>query len=192
MANQTVFKRYELKYLLTSGQKNRILGEIQNRTRPDSFGKATVRNLYYDTDTYLLIRRSIEKPVYKEKLRVRSYTKADEDSRVFVELKKKYKSVVYKRRVSVEYGRARAWLGGEPSPNQSQICSEIDYFLGYYESLHPTVFLSYDREAFFDESDPDFRITFDGNILVRDSELTLGSEVYGTPILPGNSVLMEL
>ena len=90
MAFQTVFKRYELKYLITRAQQQRLLYEIQPYVRPDSYGKTTVRNVYFDTDSYRLIRRSIEKPVYKEKLRIRSYERAQPGSRVFVELKKKY------------------------------------------------------------------------------------------------------
>ena len=90
MAVQTVFKRYELKYLLTHGQKETVLEAMQPYMTLDRYGRSTIRNLYYDTDTYLLIRRSIEKPAYKEKLRIRSYSRADGDSWVFVELKKKY------------------------------------------------------------------------------------------------------
>ena len=97
MAFQTVFKRYELKYMLTTEQKERVLAAMTPYMKLDKYGRTTIRNLYFDTDTYLLIRRSIEKPTYKEKLRIRSYNKADADSIVFVELKKKYKGVVYKR-----------------------------------------------------------------------------------------------
>ncbi|MBQ6946630.1 MAG: VTC domain-containing protein, partial [Clostridia bacterium] len=88
MAFQTVFKRYELKYMLTLEQKEKVLTAIAPYMQPDPYGRTTIRNLYYDTDTYLLIRRSIEKPTYKEKLRIRSYGQATADSNVFVELKK--------------------------------------------------------------------------------------------------------
>ena len=93
MPFQSVFKRYELKYLLTTEQKERVLQAMEPYMKLDKYGRTTIRNLYFDTDNYLLIRRSIEKPVYKEKLRIRSYSKATEDSTVFVELKKKYKHV---------------------------------------------------------------------------------------------------
>ena len=193
MAVQTVFKRYERKYLLTQTQKETVLKAMQPYMTLDKYGRTTIRNLYYDTDTYLLIRRSIEKPAYKEKLRIRSYSRADADSAVFVELKKKYQSVVYKRRISVPYAEATAWLSGEKhTEKHTQIASEIDYFLDYYGSLHPTVFLSYEREAYFCNDDSDFRITFDDNILCRQHDLSLESEVYGTPILPEGKVLMEI
>ena len=101
MAFQTVFKRYELKYMLTLEQKQKVLAAMAPYMKLDNYGRTTIRNIYYDTDTYLLVRRSIEKPAYKEKLRIRSYSQAEPDSTVFVELKKKYKHVVYKRRISL-------------------------------------------------------------------------------------------
>ena len=113
MGFQTVFQRYELKYMITARQKKKVLEAMKPYMEIDNYGRTTIRNLYFDTDTYLLIRRSIEKPEYKEKLRVRSYGKAACDSTVFVELKKKYKSVVYKRRISLPYGEAIEWLKGE-------------------------------------------------------------------------------
>ena len=193
MAVQTVFKRYELKYLLTFGQKEKVLAAMQPYMTLDKYGRTTIRNLYYDTDTYLLIRRSIEKPAYKEKLRRRSYSRVDGDSAAFVELKKKYKSVVYKRRISLPYAEATAWLSREKHPaKHTQIANEIDYFLDYYGSLHPTVFLSYEREAYYANDGSDFRVTFDDNILCRQEDLSLASEVYGTPILPEGKVLMEI
>lgn len=112
MSFQTVFKRYELKYMLTCEQKKNVLVAMEPYMKLDKYGRTTVRNLYYDTDTYLLIRRSIEKPTYKEKLRIRSYSKADADSTVFVKLKKKYKHVVYKRRISLPEVEAIKWLSG--------------------------------------------------------------------------------
>ena len=193
MAVQTVFRRYELKYLLTQAQKETVLQAMQPYMTLDKYGRTTIRNLYYDTDSYLLIRRSIEKPAYKEKLRIRSYSRVDGDSAAFVELKKKYKSVVYKRRISLPYAEATAWLSRERHPDKhTQIANEIDYFLDYYGSLHPTVFLSYEREAYYANDGTDFRVTFDDNILCRQDDLSLASDVYGTPILPEGKVLMEI
>ena len=193
MAVQTVFRRYELKYLLTMAQKETVLKAMQPYMTLDKYGRTTIRNLYYDTDSYLLIRRSIEKPAYKEKLRIRSYSQTDDNSTVFVELKKKYKHVVYKRRISLPYTDATAWLSREKHPaKHTQIANEIDYFLEYYGSLHPTVFLSYERKAYYCNDGSDFRVTFDDNILCRQEDLSLESEVYGTPILPEGKVLMEI
>ena len=193
MAFQTVFKRYELKYLLTSEQKEKVLGAMEPHMKLDKYGRTTIRNLYYDTDTYLLIRRSIEKPTYKEKMRIRSYSRAGTDHPVFVELKKKYQHVVYKRRISLPYREAMSWLSGEKHCNQhTQIVREIDYFMELYGALHPSVFLSYEREAYYCKDGGDFRVTFDDRILCRQDDLSLGSEVYGTPILPDGKVLMEI
>lgn len=193
MAVQTVFKRYELKYLLTQEQKDAVLSAIAPYMKPDAYGRTTIRNLYYDTNSYLLIRRSIEKPVYKEKLRLRSYSRAEDNSAVFVELKKKYRSVVYKRRLSLPNERAMAWLSGQQHcPRETQIAREIDYFKELYGSLRPTVFLSYEREAFYCKDGGDFRVTFDDTILCRQNDLSLTSDVYGAPILPDGMTLMEI
>ena len=193
MAVQTVFKRYEMKYMLTMEQKEEILRAMDGRMTLDQYGRTTIRNLYCDTDTYLLARRSLEKPSYKEKLRIRSYARANGESTVFVELKKKYKSVVYKRRVALPCREAMAWVGQDRHCHKhTQISDEIDYALAHYGTLHPTVFLSYEREAYYSNDYSDFRVTFDDTILVRQEDLSLESEVSGIPILPGGTVLMEI
>ncbi len=193
MAFQTVFKRYELKYMLTLEQKQTILDAMAPYMSPDKYGRSTIRNIYFDDDSYRLIRRSIERPAYKEKLRVRSYELASDDSTVFVELKKKHQKVVYKRRLPMCEHDAMRWIGREEVPLQNtQISREIDYFINFYGGLKPKVFLSYQREAFFDKNSGDFRITFDENILARQTDLSLTSPPYGTQILESGKVLMEL
>ena len=188
-----VFKRYEYKYLLTIEQKEKILKSMEPYMKLDAYGKTTIRNLYFDTDTYLLIRRSLEKPIYKEKLRLRSYAQTDSDSQIFVELKKKYKKVVYKRRISMSEEEAMLWFRHNITPDKkSQILNEIEYFLQYYKKLHPTMFISYEREAYYGNDNTDFRITFDDNILCRQTDLSLRCGIYGTPILPDGIVLMEI
>ncbi len=188
-----VFSRYEIKFLMDTSTKQRILDRIGEGLTLDSYGESTVRNLYYDTPDYRLIRRSLEKPVYKEKLRIRSYQKALAEEKVFVELKKKYRGIVYKRRALLPSREAMAFAsGGVLSHPLTQIEKEIAYFAAYYGSLSPKVFLSYDRQAYFHASDPNFRLTFDRNILFRTTELDLGREVWGTPILGEDQVLMEI
>lgn len=190
---QTVFKRYELKYVLSAEQKQRILDAMAPHMALDAFGRTTIRNIYFDTGSYRLVRRSIEKPAYKEKLRIRSYDRAIPESTVFVELKKKYGQVVYKRRISLPEEKAMEWVCGEQAcPTSSQISDEIDYFLEYYQRLCPAVFLSYEREAFYSKDGSDFRVTFDENILCRQEDISLESEVYGTPLLPTGMTLMEI
>ena len=193
MAYQTVFMRYELKYLLSRDQKAIIRKIMEPYMIPDPYGRTTIRNIYFDTDNYRLIRSSIEKPVYKEKLRLRSYCQAGADSTVFVELKKKYQAVVYKRRMALPEKQAMDWITGrQPCIPETQISKEIDYFCRFYETLQPRVFLSYEREAFYGRDCPDFRITFDEAILCRQEELSLRAGVYGTDILPPETVLMEI
>ena len=166
---------------------------MQPYMESDRYGRTTIRNIYYDTDSYRLIRRSIEKPTYKEKLRVRSYSKANAESTVFVELKKKYKHIVYKRRLALLEREAVQWLYGNGScPRNTQIAKEITYFMEYYETLRPSVFLAYDREAYCSKDGSDFRITFDDTILCRQSDCSLGSEIYGVSLLEPNKVLMEI
>ena len=193
LAYQAVFKRYELKYLLTRQQQQSILAAMESHMAPDAYGITTIHNLYFDTDNYRLIRRSIEKPAYKEKLRLRSYAPAAEDTPVFVELKKKYRHVVYKRRISLPLQDAADWLAGHrPAPQDDQISREIQYFRDYYGDLRPTVFLSYDRQAFYSIDDHGFRVTFDENILARRDDLSLSARIGGTPLLPEDYVLMEV
>lgn len=88
MAFQTVFKRYEVKYMLTLEQKEKILEAMLLYMELDKYGRTTIRNIYFDTDNYRLIRRSIEKPAYKEKIRIRSYSQATADSTMFAFLRK--------------------------------------------------------------------------------------------------------
>ena len=85
-----------------------------------------------------------------------------------------------------------SFLCGIPLPVHSQIADEINYFREYYQPLHPTVFLSYEREAFYALDGGDFRVTFDENILCRENDLSLASEIYGTPLLDEGKALMEI
>ena len=193
MSFQTVFKRYEAKYLLTLDQKEKILSAMQEYMLLDKYGRSSIRNIYFDTDTYRLIRRSIDKPIYKEKLRIRSYGRATSDSPAFVELKKKYDGVVYKRRLNLPYEQAMDWtMGNIPRPIDTQISREIEYFLKYYGTLRPVAYLSYDREAYYEKNGGSFRVTFDDNILFRTENLSLTSDNYGTPLLDEGKVLMEI
>lgn len=192
MKAKSVFKRYEVKYLVTKEQKNMLLKQFSNDMKPDEFGQSSIFSLYYDTEDFLLIRRSLEKPVYKEKLRLRSYGRADGDTKVFLELKKKYDDVVYKRRISLREKNATDYFAGKYSLPQTQISKEIDYFKTLYPSIAPRVLITYDREAFFGKENEDFRITFDENILWREEDLSLCKERYGNCIIPEGMALMEV
>ena len=167
MGFKTVFKRYEIKYLINLEQKNIILDAMKPYMELDEYGRTTIRNIYYDTDSFRLIRDSMEKPVYKEKLRVRSYCTANEDSTVFVELKKKYKGVVYKRRVSMPMKDVFEYIDSGKPPFDSQIMREIDYLMRFYQQPKPNVCILCEREAYFLQEDENIRLTFDKNLRYR-------------------------
>ena len=192
MGNQMVFKRYEIKYLMDRRQRDAVLKAMEPYMSIDKYGHSSIRNIYYDTPNFQLIRESLEKPVYKEKLRVRSYGRAAAGDPVFVELKKKYQDVVYKRRISLPQAQAEACLDRRMHLPDSQIGREISYALEFYRELESAVFLSYEREAFYERDGGDFRVTFDENIRYRQVELTLDSDPWGKAILQPDQVLMEL
>ncbi|MBU3803474.1 MAG: polyphosphate polymerase domain-containing protein [Candidatus Cellulosilyticum pullistercoris] len=187
-----VFERVEKKYLLTREKYNLLLEAMEPYMSIDSYGKHTIGNVYYDTDTYELISRSIEKPKYKEKFRVRSYGIPKEEDKVFLEIKKKYKGIVYKRRVSMTLKEAEDYLEKGIRPKkEGQILKEIDYFLSFYKPT-PKVYLAYDRMAYFGKENKDIRITFDHNIRSRQCNMNLAEGDYGTPILDEYHYLMEI
>jgi hypothetical protein len=190
---QFTFKRYERKYLITEEQYTRLLERLEGRMVEDKYARSLINNIYYDTPDFLLIRRSIEKPVYKEKLRIRSYGVPTNDSKVFVEIKKKYKKVVYKRRIHVPLKDAVAFLAKEaPCPQPGQIGNEISYFVSYYKGLAPAMFISYERYSLASPTDSVLRITFDRNITWRTTDLDLTRGVYGEKLDLDGRVLMEI
>ena len=149
-----IFKRYEQKYLLTEEQYIKMIDYINAYTKPDDFGKSTICNIYFDTPNYYLIRRSLEKPIYKEKLRIRTYGVSSNPDNVFIEIKKKYDGIVYKRRTRINYSLNINNLNNlnnvsfiKTNITNKQIISEIEYFTNLYKTLKPSVFLSYDRIA---------------------------------------------
>ncbi|MDD3174522.1 MAG: polyphosphate polymerase domain-containing protein [Herbinix sp.] len=190
---QYTFKRYEMKYLLSAEKYTLLRQRLQDKLNEDKFGKTTICNIYFDTPDHRLIRSSLEKPIYKEKLRLRSYGTPEEGDTVFIEIKKKYKGIVYKRREKMELSAAEAYLyDGEPACKSTQITKEIDWFLKSYHGLSPAMYISYDRIAMYGIEDKELRVTFDSNLLWREEELRLSSGVWGTPILEEGQRLMEI
>jgi len=190
---QGTFKRYETKYLLTEKKYKILRQTLQDRFKVDNYGKTTICNIYFDTPDWQLIRNSMEKPVYKEKLRLRSYGTPKEGDNVFIELKKKYKGVVYKRREKMELTKAEQYLyERNPVKQPTQITQEIDWFMRSYQKLVPAMYISYSRIAMYGIENPDLRITFDSNILRREEDLKLNSGIWGSPILEEGQYLMEI
>ncbi len=195
MAKYTnIFKRHEKKYLITRQQYEELTSRLSDYIEPDAFGQSTINNIYFDTPDYRLIRASIEKPtVYKEKLRIRSYGHPTADSNVFVELKKKYKGVVYKRRVNMTYLQSILYLcKHQPPPEESQVTREIDYFFRLYKGLRPAVSLFYDRIAYYAKEDHDLRMTFDTNIRFRNKDFDISKGDYGYTLMDNNTMILEI
>ncbi len=192
MAIQTTFARIEKKYMVTDKQYRAMCTALAGYVEPDEFGAYTICNIYYDTPDYALIRASLDKPVYKEKLRLRSYGVPDDSSRVFVELKKKFDGVVYKRRVTMPLAQARNYLSRtiQPAGNE-QIRQEIDWFLQFHQP-QPAVFLAYDRVAYTCPAQPDLRLTFDSKLRWREQALDLAAGDYGEFLTPPGTRILEI
>ena len=188
-----VFKRTEIKYLLSAEQYEALRQRLQGLAVVDQYGECDILNIYYDTPDFQLIRTSLEKPVYKEKLRLRSYGTPREETQSFIEIKKKYNGVVYKRRIDAPYRRAKDYLEGKCDLlRQSQIKSEIDAFLESYKGLRPAMAISYKRIAMAGVEDPDLRITFDRRICWRTDRLDLREGAVGEDLLQSGQRLMEV
>ena len=191
-AVQSCFARCEKKYMLTRTQCDALLARIGPYLKADRYPVYTICNLYYDTADYRFIRASLEKPVYKEKLRVRSYGVPGEADSVFVELKKKFDGIVYKRRVTAELPLVEPFLAGLLDRDAfGQIGREIEWFQRCNRTA-PKVFIGYDRTAFAGLDEPELRVTFDNRLRWRDTKLDLACGDYGRLLLPEDAVLMEL
>lgn len=187
-----VFKRVEKKYLLSEDLYQKLFEKINNYITVDTYDFSTICNIYFDTDDYLLVNRSIEKPIYKEKVRLRSYGVPKKNSKVFLEIKKKYKGVVGKRRVSVPLKEFYTYFDTGKYPNvDTQIMNEINYCFKFY-NLKPKVFLAYDRYSYKGKDDSNFRITFDKNIRSRTDNLYLENGDNGMLLLDKNCYIMEV
>lgn len=197
MSATYIFRRVEKKYRMTLARRDAFLADIAEYLTPDAYGKSTVCSLYLDTPDFRIIRASVsakglEKPAYKEKLRIRSYGTPKAEDKVFFEIKKKYKGVVYKRRISATYEKVLRYLeAGEP-PEQSQIMNEIDYAMRFYGEPAPAMMICCEREAYFVPDLPHLRITFDTNVRARDTRLSLSEGDDGELLLPSDIALMEV
>lgn len=186
------FKRYEQKYLLSAAQYASFKKRLDEYIQPDEYFKSTVCSIYYDTEDFSFIRSSIDGPVYKEKLRLRSYNVPTADSTVFVELKEKFMGLVYKRRIAMTVREATDYLSGLSSfRDDSQPGREIDWFLKS-NRVSPKVFLASDREAYVGIGNNELRITFDRDIRWRGDDLDLTHGSRGEPITEHGQVLMEI
>ncbi len=188
----TVMKRYELKYLLNAKQTDFLRERLKGHMQVDKYGKTSIASLYYDTPTYQLIRTSVEKPPFKEKIRLRSYGIATDKSPVFLELKRKAYGIVYKRRVETTIPLVHKFFSGEGDIcSPGQINREITVFRDYYKTLVPACLIIYDRTAYF-EPDGDLRLTIDENPRYRVNDLTLTKSMDGISLLSAGWTILEI
>lgn len=189
----SVFERKEVKYLLTLAQRDAMLREMEGYMMPDQYGLTTICNVYFDTPNSRLVRESIEKPVYKEKLRMRTYGVPKPDSNAFIELKKKFEGIVYKRRETLPYHEAWDFLVNRIHPSKdSQIMKEIEYALDFYEGIAPAMALFYDRQAYFGCEDAELRMTIDTNLRSRTHDIDLLNGSDGEPFSDPDICIMEI
>ena len=187
-----VMKRYELKYILNRQQTEFFKEALQGHMVLDQYGRTSIASLYYDTPDYRLIRTSVEKPPFKEKIRLRSYGLATNDSPVFLELKRKAYGIVYKRRVQSTIPLVEKFFAGSGDVcAPGQINREITYFRDYYSVLVPACLIIYDREAYF-EPGGDLRVTLDFNPRYRSERLDLTVSMDGVSLLPEGSAILEI
>jgi len=195
-----VFNRYEKKYLLDEKDFNYIVNRLGDYMVMDKHNKErefyNIANIYYDTENDDLIARSIEKPVYKEKLRMRSYGVPELEDKVFLEIKKKYDGLVNKRRTKLilreAYDLVEKGIIPEDKPFiNKQVLEEIKYLLSK-NKLIPKLYLTYDRKAYFGADDDDFRVTFDTNIRTRRVDVRLEAGNHGELLINNEKWLMEI
>jgi len=193
MAFTYIFKRVEKKYMLTKEQYEYLTKAIAPYMSVDSYGETEIRNIYFDNADNELIETSLKKPTYKEKLRLRSYGVPKADSTVFFEIKKKYRGIVYKRRISMKLREAYDYIqtGELPCHLVGNIPVEIDYMVKRYR-LAPKAFISYKRVAYAGNTDPDLRITFDRDITSRYDDTRIESTAAGHKVLDEDRYLMEI
>ncbi|MBC8060358.1 MAG: polyphosphate polymerase domain-containing protein [Clostridiaceae bacterium] len=195
-----VFNRNECKFLIDKEVYEALNIKLLQYMEMDNYNKIndfyTISNIYYDTNDNYLIRNSLSKPTYKEKLRLRSYGVPGVDDKVYLEIKKKFKGLVNKRRTSLELREAYEFLSAGEKPElksymNKQVINEIDYILKVYK-LEPKLYLAYDRKAMFSKDNKELRITFDTNVRTRRYDLKLEAGDYGDPLLENGKWLMEV
>lgn len=190
--DQNIFRRVEQKYLLTKNQYENLMECIKDSIEKDIYYESTISNIYFDTDNNDLIINSIEKPLYKNKIRLRSYSTPNLNSKVFLEIKIKYKGVVAKRRIDLTLEEFYEYMNSGNMPNSNkQIMNEIDYYFKKY-NLKPKMFLAYDRLSYYDKNHKEFRITFDKNVRSREYDLKLEYGDYGKKYFDEDIYIMEL
>ena len=187
----SVMKRYELKYFLNKEQLTYFMDEVKKHMKIDKYGQTTISSIYFDTPDFRLITKSIEKPKYKEKIRLRSYSLAKSNTPTFLEIKRKCEGIVYKRRISLLEKDAYNFIKNKEGNNKEQITREIEAFLDNFDLLEPKYIIIYDRVALYQENS-DLRITIDKNPRYRINDLNLHTSLDGIPLLDKDNAILEV
>lgn len=207
-AYSSVFKRVEKKYRIGAAERAVVEAAAGGPMAVDAYGRTRITSLYLDTPERSMIARSVEKPLYKEKLRLRAYGDAagvalmgafgagpivrepgglplsdgEVETRVaaglqvpgaaaalpvFFGIKKKFKGIVYKRRLALTLPAALAFVSGLPyeqacarwplsdaalaaaalSPVTRQIARELEVAMDRWLPLVPSMGIACDRVA---------------------------------------------
>jgi len=187
------FKRMEQKYVLSRNQYVLLQELIKKRFDRDIYYKSKIYDLYFDNDNNDLIINSIDKPIYKEKIRLRSYNEVKNmDDVVYLEMKQKYKKIVYKRRVMMSFLEYNNYINnGIDLDNSEQILREIDYYINYYK-IKPCMFVGYDRLSYCSKEDKNLRVTFDTNLRYRLDKLDLCDSKDDKNYFENDTYIMEV
>lgn len=177
--HEEIFNRIEKKYLIDVPTRKKLLNVIEKNTKEDKYFKSEIFNIYFDTDNFDLIIKSIENPDFKEKFRARGYSGFD---RVFLEIKTKEKErdvrIGHKRRVLLTHKQFKKFLKREKTAEElagGQIAKEVDYLVSYFD-LKPQILVYYSRKSYVGEDD--LRITFDENLSYRNKDLNFKRTIH--------------
>ena len=187
---ENIFNRVEQKYIITKEEKEEFLKLIGEHIVEDQYHDSLISNIYFDDINNRLIINSLEKPLYKEKVRIRCYGETNIDSNVFFEIKNKYKGVVGKRRIMIKLDDLYKYLDGKINID-NQILNEIDYLVKYY-GLKPAIFISYHRYSYISKDDENLRITFDRDLISRRNDLRLEKGIYGDKYFDNDEIILEV
>lgn len=188
---ENIFKRVEKKYLLSKEQLEKLIEKIKPMITEDQFFESTICNIYFDTNNNDLIINSLEKPKFKEKIRIRSYGTPTLKDEIFFEIKEKYKGTVGKRRIKITLDEFYNYINHKKIKDHTQIMKEIDYYFHHYQ-LKPAIYIAYDRKSYKGLEEKDLRITFDCNLRSRNEELNLEKGDHGTNYFEQDTYIMEI
>lgn len=187
----SVMKRYELKYLLNEEQLEYFMDKISQYMKVDKYGLTSIASIYFDTPDYRLINKSIEKPKYKEKLRLRGYGLVEPGKPTFLEIKRKSEGIVYKRRIVLSEEEAFELITTKEAREKTQISRELEAFMEEHKTLEPKYMIIYDRLAYY-QDDSDLRITIDMNPRYRTNDLNLHTSMAGIPLVKKGGAILEV